>query len=582
MSVIEPKIETIKIDSGKIIPVDQCFKVVAGPGAGKTYWLIQHCKRILRTSSRLGRTGKIGCITYTNAATDELISRFGCSTDRIDVSTIHSFLYRNILKPFAFLLKEDDEFNPNNMNGHEDNIPHGGLISSWKSATKQYYLNDDVAIQKCLGSLDWQFSSSNTLTIIQPAIWKSKIKTKNGKSLNIRRDSFYEYKKLCWKKGIMHHEDVLYFSYKLIQKNPRIIDFVKSRFPYIFIDEFQDTHPIQTKVIEEIGSNGVYIGVIGDPAQSIYKFQGSCREDFVDFMMPDMQHYEIASNRRSTNEIIDTLTKFRTDGLQQFPVRNVSGETVKLLIGDYFKCLKYIEDSCGNYVALARNNALVRQLQYGLANIATNPWPNIFSLDGDVERTGLIRRLIESFIALDNQDYHQALKIKSVFRNTQYTEDVKRRLSIRLLDEIGRARKAWMGKNLVEAQNELHDYLNHNFEIKVGGKIRSGKYKKYAETKNIQDLYHGLLYENAKGRIRTIHKAKGLEFNTVALVIDSSSDVKLFLSPNTEHKDDDCRIYYVGLSRAINKLYLIIEDNDEPVVSALQRKYQLDVEFIDA
>ena len=44
--------------------IETNFKVYAGPGAGKTTWLISHLERVLKKSSRLGKAGKIGCITY--------------------------------------------------------------------------------------------------------------------------------------------------------------------------------------------------------------------------------------------------------------------------------------------------------------------------------------------------------------------------------------------------------------------------------------------------------------------------------------------------------------------------------------
>ena len=48
--------------------IEHHFKVFAGPGAGKTKWLIDHLERVLKESKRLGKTRKIACITYTNVA----------------------------------------------------------------------------------------------------------------------------------------------------------------------------------------------------------------------------------------------------------------------------------------------------------------------------------------------------------------------------------------------------------------------------------------------------------------------------------------------------------------------------------
>ena len=79
------------ITSDDLIPIEQHFRVSAGPGAGKTHWLINHMKNVLHTSLRLGKTRKIACITYTNIAVLTILSRLGTSSNSVEVSTIHSF-----------------------------------------------------------------------------------------------------------------------------------------------------------------------------------------------------------------------------------------------------------------------------------------------------------------------------------------------------------------------------------------------------------------------------------------------------------------------------------------------------------
>ena len=97
------EIKNISSDA-KIDSIEEHFKVTAGPGAGKTRWLIGHIRHVLQNSIRLGNTRKIACITYTNVAVETILERLGVEVDRVEVSTIHSFLYKNLVKPFAFLM----------------------------------------------------------------------------------------------------------------------------------------------------------------------------------------------------------------------------------------------------------------------------------------------------------------------------------------------------------------------------------------------------------------------------------------------------------------------------------------------
>ncbi|MBK8653105.1 MAG: ATP-dependent helicase [Haliscomenobacter sp.] len=100
--------------------IEHHFRVSAGPGAGKTHWLVEHIKNVLRHSTRLGNTRKIACITYTNIAVETILNRLGTSAEQVEVSTIHSFLYKNIVKPYAHFISSDYELNVAKMDGHDD------------------------------------------------------------------------------------------------------------------------------------------------------------------------------------------------------------------------------------------------------------------------------------------------------------------------------------------------------------------------------------------------------------------------------------------------------------------------------
>ena len=98
------------IESDTPIDTEHHFLVKAGPGAGKTYWLIQHIKHVLASSNRLGKIKKVACITYTNIGVETIHNRLPDCADRVDVCTIHSFLYDNIIKPyFHFIAAEEGD-----------------------------------------------------------------------------------------------------------------------------------------------------------------------------------------------------------------------------------------------------------------------------------------------------------------------------------------------------------------------------------------------------------------------------------------------------------------------------------------
>ena len=97
----------IIITSEQTVTIDEPFKVCAGPGAGKTHWLINHIKNVVSNSHKLDVVKKVACITYTNVGTDTIISRLNIGNDIVEVCTIHSFLYANVVKPYVHLVSKD-------------------------------------------------------------------------------------------------------------------------------------------------------------------------------------------------------------------------------------------------------------------------------------------------------------------------------------------------------------------------------------------------------------------------------------------------------------------------------------------
>ena len=306
--------------------IESNFKVFAGPGAGKTTWLISHLERVLGESTRLNKTSRIACITYTNVAAEEIINRLNCDKSRFDISTIHSFLYRNIIKPFSYLIEKNDNnetlFDISKLDGHDEHIVHGDRLRRWivsigQLNNRNYNVynssQNKPKVVAELSSLDYVFNGDEIDLIIRQ---------NRGARLPKANKELWVYKSKYWKDGIMHHEDVLYFSYLILSRSPRIAEFIRSKFPYIFIDEFQDTTEVQTWILHKITESHSKVGIVGDLAQSIYKFAGAKRTDFLEFKNGDILEFKLSHNHRSTKRIVDFLNLLRPDINQEYDENN--------------------------------------------------------------------------------------------------------------------------------------------------------------------------------------------------------------------------------------------------------------------
>lgn len=552
------------IHSSEEINIGEHFKVSAGPGAGKTYWLLTHIKNVLHNSTQLSKTANIACITFTNTGVEAIQGGLEDSAGRVVVSTIHSFLYTNIVRPYGFLLKDQDGkylINLYKLDGHDEHIPSLNIIYKWKANTRQQYLNEDKIIWQCLKDLDWQFNEDGELVLIPRAFWKMRINSR----YSIRKDSLIEYKKLYWNRGQIHHEDVLYFSYRLITEHSEILKFISLKYPYIFIDEFQDTHPIQTAIIKKISERDTIVGVIGDAAQSIYKFQGASRQDFIDFSLPGIKQYYIKGNRRSTNKIIKLLNKIRGDAIEQSCIRNIEGDNINLLIGDKFKSIDSLTQKLGEIAILARNNNIVGQIKNSGFDNVGNLWDISITLDSNYQRQELIYSIIYAVELTFSGNYQEARKkVSKLFRFNALSGHKMREYSISLIQEIIDKRAEYLNKTITCFNNSIYNIVKTNFKIKIGAKIKRGAYKTgFADKYTYSDLEQSLRIQDDHGLIRTIHKAKGAQFKNVLVVLESESELEDIIKPDMRAEKDDSRIYYVALSRARDNLYLTIPEVSE-------------------
>ena len=91
-----------EISSGDILDLESINsnkKIYAGPGAGKTYFLVNNIKDMFKKETKIykSESKKILCITYTNSAVEEIKSRLEGYENNIEICTIHSFIIKYII-----------------------------------------------------------------------------------------------------------------------------------------------------------------------------------------------------------------------------------------------------------------------------------------------------------------------------------------------------------------------------------------------------------------------------------------------------------------------------------------------------
>lgn len=569
--------------------IDARFKAFAGPGAGKTTWLIDHIQKVLKQSNKLGLTGKVACITYTNVAAEQLVSRMKFDKSRVEVNTIHSFLYNNIIKPFSFLIKTEPNGEPlfdiNNLQGHEEHYPHADKIRSWiyaieQSNNKNYkYLStkdNKKDLVKYLSSLDFKFNAAQQIQLAPKRHSDSMVPTTKGE--------LWVYKKKYWAEGIMHHEDVLYFAWLIIEKSPRVLEFVCAKYPYLFIDEFQDTTTFQTAIIKKIAECGTIIGVIGDLAQSIYKFAGAVKSDFENLTLPDMVAYKLDRNYRSTQAIIDYLNLLRTDIAQRGYEDTMAGKPVTVLIGNSNACYQWVlENTHVSAIAVAKEHSDVNAIKTSLHTVSKELMDDMYAEDNNFYRVKFIHALLRASKWLEKRNPKEALRL--------FTRQVKafnpkagnlfiRRIAIDVLESL-KTTEMLTKKASIFYMDLITIFENH--QLKAPSKLAKGGAKDFYEANTVANLLASVKVDTqSEDKIRTIHSTKGAEFDHVMVVMPSVGEFERYVldAKARLHADnDDGRVYYVAFSRAMQNLYINIPVHTDQLLQKL-KPFNLKHEFV--
>ncbi|ARP85308.1 UvrD-helicase domain-containing protein [Bordetella genomosp. 9] len=313
----------------------QPFVVRAGAGSGKTTSLIKALDWVILVhgASMRARKQRVACITYTDLAANEILADVNANP-LVHVSTIHSFYW--------------------------------GITKTFQADIKIWLQND---IRRRISKLEKEFMNYGS-RVQQNTRDRNKADqerhAKNLEALDHVRTFTYG-KGSDYAKGILGHEDILQLADFLLQNRPLFRRVVALNYPFVFIDESQDTFAGVVKSFKEVETQmrGKFcLGFFGDPMQSIFM------RGVGDIHLED--HWRSITkpeNFRCAKQILDVANAVRAqgDGMEQIRGlhERVDGE------------LKLVEGSARMFVlpnTLNRTEALARVRAWSAAANNDERW----------------------------------------------------------------------------------------------------------------------------------------------------------------------------------------------------------------
>jgi DNA helicase II / ATP-dependent DNA helicase PcrA len=264
--------------------------VVAGPGTGKTMTLTHRIAQLIREG--IAAPEEILALTFTRKAAQEMAQRISSLVQclkpgRLRVSTFHGFCLE-IIRGFGSRAGLTDNFALCSERDSEQLARECAVDSTGGKGLLQTFLKTlpemkTLAVLRAAGK---DFS---------PELW----------------GLFHQYQFRLRSMGMLDLDDLEIEGLRLISEHSDLARHYAERFPWIFVDEYQDTNPAQAALLKCIVQAGpVRICAIGDPDQAIYGFRGADVTLFHRFMLdfPGASQITLDKNYRSTDSILKGAT----------------------------------------------------------------------------------------------------------------------------------------------------------------------------------------------------------------------------------------------------------------------------------
>lgn len=272
--------------------------LLAVPGSGKTTVLVTrlgymiYCKNIPPES--------ILTVTYTVAATKDMSERFAVRfgedmAKRLEFRTINGICARIIqyygrrIGKTPFELVKDEK------------ATTGMLIRICQDHGMGYPTESDLKNVRTL------------ITYIKNMMLNEEELQKLEEESDIRIAGIYrEYCRQMREQKLMDYDDQMLYAYNMLRKDPGVLAYFQNRYPYICVDEAQDTSKIQHAIIALLAAGTGNLFMVGDEDQSIYGFRAAYPEALLSF---EKKHSGakvllMEENFRSNAKIVEAADKF--------------------------------------------------------------------------------------------------------------------------------------------------------------------------------------------------------------------------------------------------------------------------------
>ena len=295
----EAQLEAILTTNGPLL-------IIAGPGTGKTFTLINRALNIVVNEGV--NPSKILFATFTEKAAHELTTRLSNALDEHNIDFNPNEMYLGTFHSICLkILKEHISFTNFKKN-----------FSLKDQFDQQYFIyqhyNDFAKIENFdvyIGGGSYWDKCENIMKYVnrleEELIDGEKLIKTNNTVHKFYGELLKLYQELRVENNFLDFSSIQTETYKMLLKYPEIKKEIQDSIDYVMIDEYQDTNHIQEKLTFLFGEKNNNICVVGDDDQAIYRFRGATVRNILEFPnhFKSCKQVQLTNNYRSHKDIVN-------------------------------------------------------------------------------------------------------------------------------------------------------------------------------------------------------------------------------------------------------------------------------------
>lgn len=552
--------------------------VVAGAGSGKTRVLTSRIQYLLDNGADLS---EICAFTFTNKAAREMQSRIKAKLGEdinCHIQTFHSYCWSYIRL---------EEFYP--------------LLGFTKRPMIMFEDQKEETIKHILKKYEEDYSDIPFIKAISKIKNQSNVDNISEEDLVIVNTVYEEYQQKLKDSNMVDFDDMIIYFIELCKISETFKELVQTK--YLLVDECQDTNHTQYELIKLMSEDYGNVFMVGDESQLIYSFRNSSIEILRDFQTNADAVYILNQNYRCNKDILkaaNSLIEYNPDRVKlelfseietKYPIKFNQYGTQNDEAFEVANQIKYLIDNKlvepKDIAVLYRNNNQAYALEHELNKLNIH-----YTKSGGKQLFSYreIQAIINTYRVLFNP--YNIIAFENMFNYPKgceylYYKNFIDAYNLQSKDLITFASTFAINKhfqnlgfNLLMLQDEMKQLDNEKFFLRLLDVLGYSKFIKESNKQkpqytrimalldmirelpkdDLEESFNQMILENLdkNGQVGisllTMHRSKGLEFNTV-FIIGCNDEIIPGFSKGAE-REEQRRTCYVAFTRAKERLYI--------------------------